>query len=138
MDPIEVNCRCGAVQLRLDEAPVTQFYCHCGDCRAATGGALAPIALFRAGSVVLSGGDTTAWTYRTMPRVRCSACGTLLFGEPPGTGMRGVSGFLLPHALFAPAFHIRCSSAVVRVHDELPHFLDMPAMFGGDDARADW
>lgn len=138
MQSTNLQCRCGQVQLRLSEAPVAQFYCHCEDCRAVNGGAFAPLALFPADGVSLEGGDTTTWTYKTMPRTRCAHCGTLLFGEPPGMGMRGVSGFLLPAELFKPAFHIRCQHAVMPVKDALPHFKDVPAAFGGSDETVGW
>jgi hypothetical protein len=138
MQSTSLQCRCGQVHLHLAAAPVAQFYCHCEDCRAVTGGAFAPVALFPAGSVELRGGDTTTWTLRTMPRTRCATCGTLLFGEPPGMGMRGVSGFLLPPALFKPAFHIRCRYALMPVGDELPHFTNVPAAFGGSDETVEW
>lgn len=141
MQPVTLACRCGHVQLRLTEEPVAHFYCHCEDCRAVTGGAFAPLALFPAAAVELdesSGEQTSTWTYRTMPRTRCATCGTLLFGEPPGMGMRGVSGFLLPAELFKPQFHIRCQHAVMPVKDDLPHFKDVPAAFGGADDTVDW
>lgn len=138
MKPITLDCRCGNVRIHLDAAPVAQFYCHCEDCRAVTGGALAPIALFPTAAVSVAGGDTFTWTYKTLPRTRCATCGTLLFGEPAGMGLRGVSGFLLPAELFAPTFHIRCRQAAVTVKDDLPHFRDVPAMFGGTDETVDW
>lgn len=138
MQSTTLNCRCGLVQLQLRAAPAVQFYCHCDDCRAVTGGAYAPLALFPAEGVTLAGGDTTSWTYKTMPRTRCAHCGTLLFGEPPGMDMRGVSGFLLPAAAFKPAFHIRCRDAVMPVKDGLPHFKDVPAAFGGNDETVGW
>lgn len=133
-----LQCRCGQVQLRLSEAPVVQFYCHCQDCRAVTGGAFTALALVPAGSVELEGGDTTTWTLKTLPRTRCTTCGTLLFGKPPGMGMLGVIGFLLPPEMFKPAFHIRCEQAVMPVRDGLPHFKDVPAAFGGCDEEVDW
>jgi hypothetical protein len=138
MSEITVSCRCGSVQLKLSGAPVAQFYCHCDDCRAVTGGAFSPIALFQTGSVSVSGNNTSTWTYKTLPRTRCSTCGTLLFGEPPGLGMRGVSGYLLPADEFRPMFHIRCQHAVAPVKDALPHFKDLPTSFGGSDETADW
>lgn len=138
MQPTTLQCRCGQVQLRLTEAPVAQFYCHCEDCRAATGGAYSPLALFPADSVTVLGGETTTWTQKTMPRTRCAHCGTLLFGESPGMDVRGVNGFVLPVELFKPAFHIRCQHAVMPVRDELPHYEDVPAAFGGDGQTVDW
>jgi hypothetical protein len=138
MQHTTLQCRCGQVHLHLSEAPIVQFYCHCEDCRAVTGGAYSLLTLFPANGVKLAGGDTTTWTYRTTPRTRCAHCGTLLFGEAPGMGVRGVSGFLLPPDLVKPAFHIRCQHAVMPVMDDLPHFKDVPAAFGGDDETVDW
>lgn len=133
-----VSCRCGSVQLRLSGAPMAQFYCHCADCRAVTGGAFAPVALFQKSSVTLIGSGVSTWAYKTLPRTRCTTCGTLLFGEPPGLGMCAVSGYLLPAAGFAPLFHIHCQGAVARVEDDLPHFKGLPASFGGTDETVAW
>lgn len=138
MEPITLSCRCGRAHLQLHQAPVSQFYCHCDDCRAVTGGALVPTALFPAESVTASGESLSTWTYKTLPRTRCSACGTLLFGEPDGLGVRGVNGFLLPAGMFRTEFHIRCERAVVAVKDALPHYKDVPALFGGIDETVDW
>lgn len=138
MEAIHLSCRCGAVHLQISAEPLAQFYCHCDDCRAVTGGAFAPIALLPADAVTVIGTDTTTWTYKTLPRTRCSTCGTLLFGEPPGMGMRGVMGYLLPANLFQPEFHARCDHAMVAAKDDLPHFRDLPSRFGGSDEIADW
>ena len=138
MEAITFHCSCGRVRLRVAAAPVGEFYCHCDDCRAVTGGALVPIALFPADAVTVTGGDTFTWTYKTLPRTRCSTCGTLLYGEPPGLGVRGVGGFLLPSDLFNPDFHSQCRYAVLPVADDLPHFKDLPAAFGGTDETGGW
>lgn len=138
MDAITLSCPCGNVQLRVAAEPIVQFYCHCEDCRAATGGAFVPIALFPTEAVTVGGGETSTWTYKTLPRTRCSTCGTFLFGEPPGLGLRGVSGFLLPADTFAPSFHNQCQHAVLPVKDDLPHFRALPAQFGGSDDELRW
>jgi hypothetical protein len=138
MEPITLSCRCGSAHVRISGSPVSQFYCHCEDCRAVTGGAFVPTALFPAACVAVSGDTVVTWTYKTLPRSRCSVCGTLLFGEPADLGVRGVNGFLLPAEMFKPEFHIRCQQAVVAVKDELPHFKDVPAIFGGVDETVDW
>jgi hypothetical protein len=138
MEDTTLSCRCGSVRLHLSSSPIAQFYCHCADCRAVTGGAYTPIALFPADAVVVSGEDIFMWTYKTLPRARCSTCGTFLFGEPPGLGVRGVSGFLLPTEMFKPAFHSQCQHAVLPVKDDLPHFKTIPASFGGTDERVAW
>jgi len=138
MEAIALSCQCGSVQLHLGSAPIAQFYCHCDDCRAATGGAFVPIALFSTDAVAVSGKDPVTWTHKTLPRSRCSTCGTFLFGEPPGLGVRGVSGFLLPADWFNPTFHSQCQYAVMPVKDELPHFKALPASFGGTGETVGW
>ena len=138
VNDVAIDCRCGRTLLQLTSESIVQFYCHCDDCRAVSGGAFSPIALFPSDSVSVVGGETFTWTYKTLPRTRCSVCGTLLFGEPKGSGMRGVSGFLLPVSRFRPMFHIRCSSAVLAVDDALPHFKDLPASMGGSDEKVGW
>jgi len=138
MEPFTSSCRCGSVQLRVDTAPIAQFYCHCDDCRAVSGGAFVPIALFSTDAVAVTAGDTLTWTYKTLPRTRCSTCGTFLFGEPPGLGMRGVSGFLLPADRFRSAFHSQCRYAVLPVKDDLPHFKGLPESFGGTGETVGW
>jgi hypothetical protein len=138
MEAITLSCRCGDVLLQIGSAAVAQFYCHCDDCQAATGGAFVPIALFPTESVAVIGENTFTSTYKTLPRTRCSTCGALLFGEPPGLGMRGVSGYLLPPGKFEPKFHNQCRYAVLPVRDELPHFKGLPAIFGGNDETVGW
>jgi hypothetical protein len=138
METMTLKCRCGGVQLALSAEPIAQFYCHCDDCQAVTGGAFVPIAIFRAEVLTVIGGETFTWTYKTMPRTRCSHCGTFLFGEPPGMGMRGVSAALLPAGRFKPTFHNQCQFAVMPVKDELPHFKALPADFGGTDETIGW
>lgn len=138
MQATTLSCRCGGVQLRLGAAPLAQFYCHCDDCRATSGGAFVPIALFSTDAVAVTGGDTFTWTYKALPRTRCATCGTFLFGEPPGLGVRGVSGFLLSADMFNPAFHSHCRHAVLQVKDDLPHFKGLPASFGGSDETVAW
>ena len=137
METIATKCRCGRVQLLINTPSIAQFYCHCDDCQATLGGAYIPIALYSSDSVTVTG-ETTTWTYKTLPRTRCSTCGTFLFGEPPGLGVRGVSGSLLPAGTFQPALHIQCRYAVAPVNDTLPHFKSLPAAFGGSNESVDW
>lgn len=134
----EIHCPCGAVALRLDGEPLQQFYCHCDDCRAMSGGAYVPVALFPAQAVTRLRGETFAFTLRTMSRHRCRRCGVQMLGEVPGMNLVGVRGDLLPMQRFAPAFHIHCRHAVRPVRDELPHYAGLPAVFGGTEEQVDW
>jgi hypothetical protein len=138
MSMTNTQCLCGAVKLQISGAPVAQFYCHCDDCQAITGGAYVPLALFPSDAVKVIEGQPTTWTLKTLPRSRCPNCGTLLFGEPPGMGLCGVSGYLLPPDSFKPEFHIQCRYSRLPVRDGLPHFQGLPANFGGTDEAVSW
>jgi hypothetical protein len=71
------GCSCGAVSYRCAGAPVWTAYCHCGDCRRATG---APVSLwigFPARSVELAG--PAAWRVgrsASVARAFCGICGS--------------------------------------------------------------
>ncbi len=138
METMNLKCRCGRIELRVSSVAAAQFHCHCDDCQAATGGAFVAIALFPTDAVTVIGEGTFTWIYKTLPRTRCSTCGTFLFGEPSGGGMRGVSGYLLPAGRFQPTFHNQCQFAVMPVRDRLPHFKALPASFGGTDEAVGW
>lgn len=130
-----VSCPCGAATLTITAPPVSQFYCHCGDCRRVHGGAYAPEALYPARAVSVSG-ETISFALKTTPRISCSTCGTRLYADLPAFKLRGVNGTLLPD--FKAEFHMHCGEALAPVRDELPHFTKQPAAFGGDDTQADW
>ncbi|HTB78890.1 MAG TPA: GFA family protein [Polyangiaceae bacterium] len=134
----EIQCRCGAVHIELAGEPMAQFFCHCDDCQAVHGAAYIPVALYPMSAVKVTTGTPKSWKLRTMPRMTCPDCGTRLFAEPPGLGVRGVVAMLLPAGKFQPAFHIHCQSAVRPVRDAIPHFKALPAQFGGTDETVDW
>jgi hypothetical protein len=137
MDPIEIACNCGAVNVRLTTPPLQQFYCHCDDCQQASGGPYVTIAIFPAAAVYVRG-ETDAWTLRTLPRHRCRSCGTQMFGEVPGGEIIGIRAERLPPDLFQPSFHIHCRYARLPVTDALPHYAGLPPEFGGNDERVTW
>jgi hypothetical protein len=134
----QIQCRCGAVQVRVHGEPSAQFYCHCDDCQAAQGGAYVPVALYPTPAVEVVAGELRAWALKTMPRSTCIACGTRVFADPPGLGVRGINGYLLPPERFKPAMHVNCRFAVLPVRDGLPHYASLPTFFGGDGALMDW
>jgi hypothetical protein len=137
MDPIEVACSCGAVNVRLTAPPVAQFYCHCDDCQRATGSPYIGVAVFPANAVSVQG-ETDVWTLRTLPRRRCGVCGIQMTGEVPGGEIIGVRADRLPAGTFRPQFHINCRHALLPVRDALPHYAGVPPEFGGDDERVAW
>ena len=138
MKTTEISCLCGAVKVRIKGEPVEQFYCHCDDCQAISGGAYVSVAIFPSAAVAVAQGVPVTWKYKVLPRQRCAACGTQLMAEVPGLDQVGVKANLLPVDMFKPRFHINCRYAVLPVKDDLPHFKSFPAKFGGSDETVDW
>ncbi|MGI2032899.1 GFA family protein [Rhizobium panacihumi] len=67
------GCRCGAIRFEATAAPIYASYCHCGDCRRASGAPVAAFVGFLAADVRFE--DASAATYGTAP-VKRSFCGT--------------------------------------------------------------
>lgn len=135
---VEIRCLCGAFKAQLTQEPVIQFYCHCDDCQAVSGGAYVSLAIVPAHALTITQGETVIWRLRTMPRERCAVCGTQLFAKIPGQDMYAVKGNLLPRDIRKPAFHMQCRYAVTPVKDDLPHYRAIPACFGGVDEVVGW
>ena len=133
-----IQCHCGAVKMELAGDPVVCLYCHCDDCQAAHGGAYLPAAMYRTAQTRVVAGEPILWKRKTTARATCPACGTRIFAEPAGLGVRSITANLLPKGVFQPAFHVQCQHALLPVKDELPHFKDYPAMLGGSDDRVSW
>jgi hypothetical protein len=132
---LEISCPCGAAKLTIRAAPVSQFYCHCADCRRIHGGAYAPEALYPARAVEVAG-ETISFTLKETPRISCALCGARLYADLPQAKLKGVNGTLLPD--FKADFHMHCREAVMPVVDNLPHYAQKPAAFGGEDTLVDW
>ena len=135
---MNINCRCGLVELAISDEPIAQFFCHCDDCQAAHGAAYVPISLYTAAAVRVTRGSPSTWALKITPRTTCRECGTRMFAEVPGYGVRGVSALLLPAKSFKALFHVQCQFAIVPVRDALPHFKSLPARFGGSDEVVEW
>lgn len=70
------GCLCGAVRVRAAGEPLWVIYCHCRDCRKASGAPVMAFAGYREERVEVEG---TPAVYRSSPRVRrafCGGCGT--------------------------------------------------------------
>jgi len=130
-----IACPCGAARVTISGEPVTQFFCHCADCRLVHGAAYTLEAMYRARDVEAAG-ETAVFTLKTTPRVFCAKCGVRLYADLPESKLRGVNGVLLPG--FKAELHINCESALAPVRDMLPKYATRPAAFGGDDALVEW
>lgn len=71
------RCRCGAYRFQVSADPIQVSYCHCSDCRRATGAPVTVFAGFREDQVERLGDE--AAVHRSAPEVErhfCSQCGT--------------------------------------------------------------
>jgi uncharacterized protein (DUF427 family) len=108
MKTTEISCLCDAIKVEIKGEPVEQFYCHCDDCQAVSGGAYVSVAVFPSNAVTVTQGTPVKWKYKVMRRLLCPHCGTQLMAEVPGFDQIGVKANLLPKGMFKPKFHINC------------------------------
>lgn len=138
MSHVEIQCLCGSVVIKLRGGPVVQAYCHCNDCQTAHGAGYIATAAYPSSAVEVIKGKPVPLVVKTAPRMRCRDCGTFLFTEIEAADLRSVNATLLPQGLFKPQFHLYCQDAVLPVVDDLPHFKDLPDVFGGSNERVAW
>jgi hypothetical protein len=129
----EAGCACGRIGLELACEPLAQFFCHCDDCQCFFGAAYVATAMYARECVRITRGEPQVWVPKINHRHFCRDCGTRLFSEVPGMGVRGVNAYLLPQGSFRPTFHVQCQYASRPVRDTLPHYRVYPAAFGGTD-----
>ncbi|MDB5506937.1 MAG: gfa [Devosia sp.] len=134
----DIACPCGACIIRIAGEPQVQFYCHCDDCRAISGGAYIGVVAFAAADVTVIQGEPQSWTLRSLPRQRCPNCGVQLTATVVPGKLTGVKANLLPPGKFKPILHQQCGLAVLPVIDNLPHYRGTPAMWGGSDDLVGW
>lgn len=71
------RCRCGAYRFRVSADPIQVSYCHCSDCRRATGAPVTVFAGFREEEVELLGDEAAVHQPSSeVERLFCSRCGT--------------------------------------------------------------
>ncbi|MEO0619932.1 MAG: GFA family protein [Pseudomonadota bacterium] len=115
--PYSARCFCGAIRLVADAEPLSVSYCHCVDCRRATGAPVAALAAFASRAVTFSGDPKSAkGTQPGSTRTFCPDCGSSL------------------------AFHGDYVDDQTFIHiglfDELNHFV--PTHHSYDGERATW
>jgi hypothetical protein len=70
------GCRCGAVRFEASGEPISVGYCHCTDCRRATGAPVSAFVGFRAEEVHLGGGTLRIFENGAVTRSFCNVCGS--------------------------------------------------------------
>lgn len=118
------GCMCGAVRFRAEGDTLFRGYCHCADCRRASGAPVMAFVAYRTGDVEWTG---EARVYRSSPgvsRTFCEECGTSLTYEDErlhGEVYIAVGAFDEPEK-FAPEVHGYFSRRLswLDIRDELP------------------
>lgn len=72
------RCRCGAVRFGFDAAPSFASYCHCDDCRRATGAPVTAFVGVRASAVTWRGAPPARFANGPVKRWFCATCGSPL------------------------------------------------------------
>lgn len=70
------GCRCGAVRFEAQGEPLSVSYCHCSDCRRATGAPVSAFVGFHAEDVSLGGDTLRSFENGTVTRSFCGTCGS--------------------------------------------------------------
>ena len=114
------GCRCGAVRFEAAGEPLSVGYCHCGDCRRATGAPVSAFVGFRAEDVSLTG--ETLRIFENGAVTAASATSAARRSPISTSAWKGASIFMLG-AMDRPADYRPTLHAYVR--EQLP-FVHMP------------
>lgn len=69
------GCRCGAIKFEASADPFYTSYCHCSDCRRATGAPVAAFVGFRTKDVTFRGSEASTYGEYPVKRSFCAVCG---------------------------------------------------------------
>ena len=84
---ITASCLCGAVRLRITGRLGPVVYCHCSQCRRASGSAFATNASVRRSEIAFVSGLDTVTEYESSPgeyRAFCARCGSPVYCRVAG------------------------------------------------------
>ena len=70
------GCRCGAIRFEVDGEPEMVSYCHCADCRKATGAPVSAFVGFPADAVSFTGDKLRTFANGPVTRSFCAVCGS--------------------------------------------------------------
>lgn len=114
------SCRCGAVRFEASAAPHHVSYCHCADCRKATGAPVSAFVGFMADEVTITGDALRSFDNGAVTRSFCGTCGSPISYVDARIGDRL---YFMLGAMDAPANYKPALHAYVR--EQLP-YLHMP------------
>lgn len=125
------QCLCGHVRYRVDDAFGYAAFCHCSQCRRATGSAFKPFAGIESARLALVGGDDTVLKFGDVLAhdVHCGRCGSLLYSVVrDGQYVHVALGTLVDEPSIRPDKHIFVGSkaAWFAITDDLPQYDGFP------------
>ncbi len=128
------TCFCGAIGIEATGEPLEMGYCHCGSCRAYSGGPYGAYMLWPAGNVRVTRGEAFLGGFNKTgmsDRQFCTKCGGHVMSRHPGLGLTDVPAGVMTGIAFRPGVHLNYAEAVLPVRDGLPKLKDFPAEAGG-------
>ena len=128
------HCLCGSVRYEISGDPLALMYCHCEECRRATGSSLNTSIFVRRDEFRIVSGDDNLSFHESSPGNRrhfCLRCGSPIFKhfpEPP-TLMTVRAGTLDSDPGIRPSGHIWVSEKApwYEITDGLPQFSKGPS-----------
>lgn len=125
------QCLCGDVRYLVDDAFGYAAYCHCSQCRRATGSAFKPFAGIESGRLALEGDEDAVLKFgdALAHDVHCRRCGSLLFSVVrDGQYVHVTLGTLLDEPSIRPDKHLFVGSKApwFAITDELPQYEGFP------------
>jgi hypothetical protein len=121
------GCRCGAVRFEASAEPHHVSYCHCADCRRATGAPVSAFAGFKEDEVTIAGETLRTFENGPVKRSFCGKCGSpIAYADERLAGrIYFMLGAMDMPAYFKPTLHayVREQLPFVHMPDGLPRHL---------------
>ncbi len=118
------GCRCGSVRFEAHAEPHHVSYCHCADCRRATGAPVSAFVGFMADQVIMRDDALARYENGPVTRSFCSVCGSPIYYSDTRIGDRiyFYLGVMDLPAIYRPTHHAHVRSQLPFVHmpDGLP------------------
>jgi hypothetical protein len=127
------SCLCGLVTYEVPDSFEYSLYCHCSNCRRATGAAAKPFAGIKSERLrFVSGGDHVMRYGSGGPNhnAHCEKCGSLLYSRVrDGAYLHVTLGTLMDSPSIRPTAHIFVGSKAPwdDIRDGLPQFEEFPS-----------
>lgn len=129
------GCRCGAVRFEANVQPDRVSYCHCADCRRATGAPVTAFVGFPTEAVTIAGDALKSYEKGPVARTFCGACGSPIAYVDARIGDHV---YFLLGAMDAPKLYKPTLHACVREQLPFVHMPDgLPRMVGTSVPRPD-